>query len=375
MIALINTFSEISCPRMKKLLLIYILLIFVCHAFSQEKNQTPSLLTTYEIKPGWNDSLSKALPFRAIEVWDRRFDTSKLGYIKRFAGFKKIITEGKTETILQAYLNNRYKNNLQQSSCYDLLLVVKHLWLQETTDAQETNQKIVISSSSNDIYFSEAISVLEVYAKQDDKYIPLLKLDSTFQWNGVLLQHINDFFVLPFEICFKKLANMDFQKRVEKLRRLSLQEIANHQNKPIQYARFQTDIIEKGIYLTFDDFLNNKLYKKDFTVEFGSLTDELYITENGKQTILEKFWGFCDGKKNYIKLGYNFSQLFKESNTYELWGSKSINQKFVQYKPTGGGSPARTGLEGALGSALFNRKKTSVKNKPLQLNMEKGDVY
>ena len=103
-------------------------------------------------------------------------------------------------------------------------------------------------------------------------------------------------------------------------------------------------------------------------IQSGKLTDELYIEENGNPVLLKNFWGFCDGEKNYINLGFNFFELLRKSNTYELWGSKNITEKTNQYY----GPLSSTGTTGGV---FINAKRNKLNYKPLQLDMETGKLY
>lgn len=110
----------------------------------------------------------------------------------------------------------------------------------------------------------------------------------------------------------------------------------------------------------------------------NKLTDELYVVgETGEPVLLEDFWGFCDGQKNYIHIGLSFFELTKESNTYELLGSKTITQRINRYSGggSGSGSLGRDAANLGMMNGLFNSKKTNINYKPLQLDMETGKVY
>lgn len=355
---------EPQTRKLKKFLILPLsVAIISLQAVGQPIKGTPALLKAKKIKLPPGHSSGMRLPFRSIQVSDRRFDTSKIGYYKVGDGFRKMITENGLQADMQFYLNSRHANKLQPSASYDLLIVIKHLWLQETKNAEEFEQKIIVKRTFANSEFCQAVSGFELYAVNESTYIPLLRVDSVFQWNGVLQRLKLDFLTLPFENCLTKLAATDFPKKINQGRKLTLAEIETHYNQRFQHPKYNSQTLEKGVYLTFGDFLNNKPANKDFTVEFGKLTDELYVLENGRQTVLEKFWGFCDGEKDYIKIGYNLFVLYKEVNAYDVWGSKTAIQHFRRPGQTTG--PAYTPTS----------KKVTIVLHPMQLNMETGQVY
>ena len=112
--------------------------------------------------------------------------------------------------------------------------------------------------------------------------------------------------------------------------------------------------------MSFKDFLNNSPTQKNFTIQFDDLTDEVTINENGRQNVLEKYWGVCDGEKTFIKLGLNLFELTRTGNTYETRGSRTIMKMH--------GSPT---------SNAFNKEfvKAKLILRPLQLDMDTGILY
>jgi hypothetical protein len=53
--------------------------------------------------------------------------------------------------------------------------------------------------------------------------------------------------------------------------------------------RIKNDSVQKGIYLTFADFINNRPASLDFTVVQEKKADYLYLRENGKQKLFTDF--------------------------------------------------------------------------------------
>ncbi|MEO5945709.1 MAG: hypothetical protein ABIP79_02755 [Chitinophagaceae bacterium] len=63
----------------------------------------------------------------------------------------------------------------------------------------------------------------------------------------------------------------------------------------------------------------------NFKFTNGKVTDELYLVNNGKDELLTDFWGFNDGKKLFIKLGFNIFPAVPQQNTFEVFGAKHIS--------------------------------------------------
>lgn len=322
------------------------------------------------VQPSGTNGVLKKLPFKSLVVVDRRFDTSKAGYIKKGGSYKKLVTEQPFSQAMQAYLQQQYRTAFDSASPYTLVLVLKHLWLQEMSSAEQEHHKIRISSDANTL-FSSNTSACEAYAVTGDTFIPLFKRDSTFTQKSSLKHCAGTLLVKPFEEGLLSVAGITVSKLNGAKRKLMRADVEAYNNQRLQQPRFATHVVEKGIYKTFQDFLANRLTKAEFTIEYGPHTDEVFVTEGGGPVLLTDFWGVCDGTKTYIRIGYSIFELVRQNNTYDIWGSKLSVHKYYRYSPS---NPTSVG-DALLGSSLLNKNKVVTEKKPLQLNMETGAVY
>jgi hypothetical protein len=128
--------------------------------------------------------------------------------------------------------------------------------------------------------------------------------------------------------------------------------------------------LQRGIYLTFTDFLNSRPSLYQFSLEQDEESDYLYIEENGQEKLFTDFWGFSDGQDLYVNLEYNFFKLTRDKNTYSFWGClRSVHKtpsrnknKVVRYMAFGN---------------LANLRSAKLKNilRPMQIDMETGVAY
>ena len=124
--------------------------------------------------------------------------------------------------------------------------------------------------------------------------------------------------------------------------------------------------VQKGVFLTFKDFENNLSLHPDFIIRQSKLTDDLYIKKENSEELLTDYWGFYDGSDYYIRVGFNVFKLYRQNNTFDLYGNKYITNLIHNY-----------GYSGGSGVPPFRIKTQSMKveNDPLQLNMDSGEVY
>lgn len=337
-----------------------ILLCFSLIATAQSNTEYFKKIKSFTVQPSTDEEITNKLPFSKIEVKDFRFDTTKAGYVRTGYKYKKLVTKNNISSSFEALLNKQFASHFDKGSKYHLLLVIKHLWLQETSDAEESNAKIAMQSDFLKNY-SLGKATIEVYAKDQESYIPLFKLDTTITKDKKLSKIADELMIAPFVYCLQKLCSKNIDKAIATRRKIEEAEFLAYQNRRQNLLTAQ-HTITKGIYMTFKDFLNNTPITQAFEVKTG-LTDDLYLLENGGQRVVEKFWGYSDGERLFIRIDYSFFELCKDGKTYSLWGSKGIvhhyNPLWISSNPNGN---ART-------------SKMDRTMRPMQLNMETGKVY
>jgi len=324
---------------------------------------------THTLQPAPIEWGEKSLPFKKVVVVDSRFDTSKLGYIMGRRHYEKLHTSGPLAEAIQQTINTYQKpgNSLHVPTLY---IFIKHLWLQQAS-SKEFNKQNVSSGLTNDTFFVACKATLECYLQIDDSlYSPLFRLDTTLVQKGILRKKAEALLSAPFQLTFQHLTRIDLNR---KRKQMSWEEVIAYDNRNKKYTRLQADTLERGIYLTFQDFLHNRVTKTSFEVQWG-LTDELYTIDGDNKKLFLELWGFCDGQKQYVKVGYNFFELSREQDTYEMIGAKKlIHMPDVVSRPTSS-SPVDLISTGIINMAGRGDTKTTLL-KPLQLNMETGEPY
>jgi hypothetical protein len=200
-------------------------------------------------------------------------------------------------------------------------------------------------------------------------FVPLFRRDSSYTDSSSLRLCAGALLLRPFGDCLKKAATLNTLKINQASKKLTWTDVETYNNQRLQYPRFTNDVVEKGIYKTFQDFLQNRVTKQEFTIQSSLYSDEVFVKENGKKVALIDFWGFCDGSKQYMRVGYNIFELARQNNAYDIWGNTIALRKFQRvFVPV-------PGLIGLIGTAALSKDKTIIEKKPLQLNMETGEVY
>ena len=309
------------------------------------------------------------LPAHSIHITDSRFDTSKIGYVRRNT-YKKLAVPGGLAGGMKHILDQRFRYSLISTSPYKLVIFVKNFWMQENTLPEIHGYKFDLGGEASSSHLLTLNASCEVYLSQEEVYIPLFRFDSVYVAEYTK-QDGERLLVKPFEDCIRKAAAIDVAKAGGAKKKVTLSQVEAFNRRRWSFPRFSNDSAVRGIYKTFPDFLNNKPLQQDFTIEFGEHSDEVYIKENGTQVAQTDYWAVCDGKKTFLKIGSMLFEMQRQHGAYDLWGSPLSIHRYSRFPS--GQSHSIAGL--LLGNALFNKNRIASYYKPLQLNMETGRVY
>jgi hypothetical protein len=303
------------------------------------------------------------LPFKQIMVLDKRFDTTKTGYTYDNISnkYSKIVLQKNWSEILNEY----FRDNLDTNSHQTLLIVIQAFWMQFGTLAEVQRLKKI-----NEVYKEDkdrggsCMAEIDVFVQSDSIFQALFKIDTTFlSLSGYNRNKLDNFFFLPFDSMAIKINSLPISQSILNKRKIKLEEINSVYNNRFQIPILKHPIVEKGVFLSFQEFKENKPAFTQFILKKGDLTDELYIVNNGKEDIVEKYWGFVDSSGLYIHLGANAFKAIRQQNTYELVGFQHIN--ITRNYQTGSLMP----------EALLEKRLASKTRKIFQVNMRTGRLH
>ncbi len=338
-------------------------LIYFFPASAQKTDGREYILNATEYMPpllGKAYYASGRLPFKQIIVKDYRFDTSKIGYVYNRggpSGYYKI----KLAYDWSALLTNYFRSNLDPSSGSSLFVVIKSYWMQEGVIDEITTKKVIQKSAfgASDAD-GNCKAVLDVYIQTDDILQPFFKIEDTFlNFYKFKTAKLGEWFFLPFDSMARKITASDVAAVLAGRRKLRIAEADSFYLKRFDLPVLKTGLLPKGIYLSFEDFKNNKILSADFRLQQGKITDELYLVQNEKENLITEFWGFSDGKDLFIKSGFNVYASVRQHNSFEVFGGKHISN--YHNNPSQGD--------------LLRVNSMSVDRKILHLSMETGKFY
>ncbi len=316
------------------------------------------------IETSFNNPAKITLPFTNVEVLDCRPDTTMIGFyetpLKRFLklNFKNGLS-GLTNDFL---LNNYgFQSDLQSPG---LLLCIKNFW---ASTAIEVGSEDITTNE-----FTKGIIVkVDAYTRFGNLYQPLARVEFNYLLAAINKSNIKEIIEVVLKAAMKEiLAKTDKLKQENKqLKRAQIESFNSAANSiPI----LSDTHLVRGVYNSFKEFKMNQPASRAFEVQNGRLGDMVFVKDAGGQEAPERnAWGYCDGKKIFMKMSDKFYELHRCGQTFNVFGAIQLTRR----RNIKAGNVLLLGLAaGAVGSQ--NKKTTYyLLDKPYQLEMNNGEVY
>jgi len=261
---------------MKYLVLTALLIPAVVFAQSRDK-LNPSQLAVKELKLGIEKTARSEikLPFEKIKIIDSRYDTSKIGYItlgsffsSKTRFFKKMVLQDGTGNAIENYYNEYYTGSFTKNG-FELLIVLKRFWI--SGDARSNSKRVELTNAAktNDNVYCK----LEYYIGKDGKFLPVKRVDSiigvsddfrklndigAFEDDEKIVKKTVSFLTYTLRGLIEFLDYSNAIKQFDGQAKKTLQEIHEFNERMNKIPVLQDNTIKKGVYLSFDEFKNNR---------------------------------------------------------------------------------------------------------------------
>jgi hypothetical protein len=306
------------------------------------------------------------IPFSEIVIRDFRFDSTKFGYIRDF-GISKIVSPVPVSGYLTEKINYYFRNNLSPATGKKLIIVLKTLWLQENalnlTNIENEKNKIKIESEEGK-RTGACIADFEIFSNSGEVFQPLLKVKGNFYYRPYSTGNLWEFLLMPFDSLFDQLVKTDIETTLSKRTSYSLKEIDSGYISRFILPVLTNPVLQKGVFLTFRDFLSNSISYPEFEVKNSKLSDQLYVQTGKGEELLTEYWGYCNGKNYFINAGLNLFKMIRQNNTWDIYGNTYISNLGNM-----------NNFSTVYGDFMIPSYTKKVELRPLQLNMDTGKVY
>lgn len=241
-----------------------------------------------------------------IRIIDWRADTTSIGFrTNDYFTIPDISTAFKNQ--LLSLIDFKKDSNLAASN---VVVCLQKIWITHHLKRVNNNWQEGI------------IWKVDCFKKVGDSFTYLCRLDTTIENTTARL---SPFDLVP--LCLQSTAekiDSALHQPDQSDQYADLNQFKNHFNDiPI----LQDGQKNKGLYLTYQQFLNNTPSVADFKIEKEKFTDGLFvINSSGTYELIRNVWGYCDGQNMYIKSGEKYFQLCRVNNTFYFYGAKNVNK-------------------------------------------------
>lgn len=295
-----------------------LLFIFCCfNGFSQKVAPGSLRAQTFQLKAKSVAPESLKLPFEAIEIIDNRYDTSIVGFavdklvsILGEKAFYRIKLKPDVPTGIESFYNDYFRSSFTPNG-KTLLISIKRLWIDDLPSRNNSRlQKNFERASQQDIY-----ATFDFYFGSGDAYFPLLRVDTVFQrpaQTRVVEYDREKEAALPF-FCFaleKMVENANFCSYMNdgnSRRKMSRADIGKY-NARIKDIPILRDSVQKGVFLTLDEFRNNRPSVTSFSRKKVVKTKLFEVVDKHGRTI-RNYFACYDGE--VLRIGKPLSALTK----------------------------------------------------------------
>jgi hypothetical protein len=244
-----------------------------------------------------------------IQIIDWRSDTTSIGFrTNDYFTIPDIRTAFKNQ--LLSLIDFNKDSNLKASN---VVVCLQKIWITHHLTKVNNNWQAGI------------IWKVDCFKKVGDTFNYLCRLDTTIENTNTRFSPY-DLVPLCLQLSAEKIESA-LHRRDQSDQYADINQFKNHFNDiPI----LQDVQKKKGLYLTYQQFLNNTPSAVDFKIEKEKFTDGLFvINSSGTYELIRNVWGYCDGQNMYIKSGEKYFQLCRVNNTFYFYGAKTI-KKSVQ---------------------------------------------
>ena len=317
--------------KIKSLLFIFLCGISYFHAFPQDKEEriefeNPDVKKIRLQVP--SQRISPAFPVAKIKVYDNRTDTSCLGVLQLNTHQLVVLQleKGTVESMKEYY--SRLIDTLYQEDHHPELHVVlqKLIISDHILQNNYTEDQKLLSRKLDGEERSGVMMVVEFYAKSGDDFIPLFRFDSTVTGFKSITRSASDYLEEIVAASFNKIRTINWERLFRYGKKLKWENVQSF-NRERSGAPILNTPLQKGLYMTFADFRNNKPVQKEFTVETGKKGDFLYVkNEKGEDVLITGLWGYSDGNNCYIFSANNYFRLHRSGGGFKIYGAKDLSR-------------------------------------------------
>jgi len=332
-----------------------------------------------------------------ILVIDARADSMPIGFRQRIASYNKffLVLQNGVARETEEFVNHYFSLSQADTAC-KVIMVLKKLWLTDELEFTHLNSSEKLTDTIQN-WTSGIIVKIEFYLQQKSDYYPLYRFDTIYSRPLNIGEAGAEFLQRGIIFSLSRLSQLDEKLPGIHTRKLSWEEIENYNEQRFDLPILKDSVLSAGVYRSFEEFKKNAPSQKEYTLKKSKLNDMIYVRQpDGTEVAERNVWGYCDGKKIFLRSVDNFFQLQRQGNAFYIYGAKvlknkhakrySATNKFDPSNPPYPEMPEDKAVQGAgadadvLAGANLNpsqgpTRKLRLIFKPYQLDWDDGEIY
>jgi len=359
---------------MRQALTIFSLLVTLNALSQHEDDKKFNSLETFIIKLTYpEEKPDLPLSFSHIKVFDCRPDTSTIGLLDNNKNVCFLKTQKPLSEEIESFYSKMMGGYKSVDTISDLYCFIKKFVLSDFISVAPDEKEKEKATGKIDWVEKSGLKIkLEFFIKINNDFIPAYRYDSVLVGLKNVKNKGADYMYDALLRSIKKATTVSWDKIIAKGKKLTWEDIQRYNQRAITYPVLNDKQL-KGVFLTFEDFRNNKTVYPDLTVRYESKGDFLYIKDkSGRETLVLDLWGYSDGLNTFLYSANNFFKLHRIGNSLIFYGAKDYSKNRVLrlnfglidvVDPNSNLSKGRT------------RAKYDLVKSFLQLDLDNGEIY
>lgn len=313
--------------------------------------------------------------FSKTEFIDCRSDTSKLGFVMagQFNDYHRVIFPQPTAAYLSETMQKFYNSNPDTKE--NVAFVLKHLWVSERLVTPATYARSLLIGSID--YLSFCYVNVDCYAESNGQYKLIGKIDTVVSVRKWIVNAADDLIKKTFFEAISK-ANVFFKNRNNAETSIDRERLIANYKSGFDFPVLKAANLTKGVYLNYNEFLNNNPSVKGFEVVKTKKT-EIIKSENIADSVLARSWGYSDGTTLNIRVANNYYRAVRLANTFEIAGPRELATMYsgeeISLQITLAVFFQDFVRGGLIISAMGGHNRIMKELVPYQLNIKEGTLY
>src|SRR5580704_8919212 len=269
-------------------------------------------------------------PFSHFEVIDERPDTTRIGVhgnlpMNSHEFDRQLTFPGPAALELTRYLNRYF---VHPDAPDTVVVVLRQLWLSDTDPYFPSAHPSRPAGQGQQAEKPHIHLKTEVYARRDNRYLPLLRVD-TLQATGNVTYSIAKCTYSGWEkelvAIFGELtenAALAVARKESSGKWINGDDIHRFNQSRFDIPILNSPELTRGVYTSFEEFRNNAPSIRDFEIKTKNGLALYLKSGDGNSYYSHDAWGYCDGKQVFLMRDGLLQPLLRAGNSFCFYGTE-----------------------------------------------------